>query len=229
MNGVQFEALSATQTLETQDLDKRMSMLKVEQEEHKRRLELEHQRHLAERQQKEEQLRLQLEKQREDTLRLIRVTSEQNAIKISVDKFIEGIANSTYMAKLHLMSDALSTTCDSCCKWVGNTSYYGKFNNWPFYKLLIPRSVCNSCTQGRFTLCNECYSSKTAFCWERSHRPGMKMLTVGDGPPSCRHTISPVEPELHLACYRCAKNIDGVFARKSFVHDRYPLLVAISY
>ena len=193
---VQFSALSATQALEDE-----AAALKAEQAKQamqKQQLEAEHRRQVEEQKQREQQLRVELEKKKARALLELQLTAEHAAIEESRTKYTEGMQNNKYVAKLYPVAIATSTTCDHCRRWVGHQPYY----------------VCSSCQEGKFVLCEECHSSGTAFCYDLAHRPSMKMVTSYDGPPSCRHINFPVQPEAHFACYRCAKNLEGIFVRK---------------
>ena len=117
---LQFGSLSATQTLGND-----LGTLEAEHEAEKRRMELEHQRKIDEQIQKENALRDQLEEERRKQLLKFRLDIEHALIKESTTKFNDGIKNDTYIAKLHVLSDAFATSCDGCCRWVGNDPYYG--------------------------------------------------------------------------------------------------------
>lgn len=117
---MQFGALSATQTL-----DDGLSNLQAEHATNKVQLEADHQRKLEEQRQREEQLRLQMEQERYKAFLAERLRVEHAAIESSRAKFTEGIQNNTFLAKMHPLAVAFSTTCDNCCKWVGNQQYYG--------------------------------------------------------------------------------------------------------
>lgn len=117
---IQFSALSATQTL-----DNGLSKLKAEQEAEKRQLELEHQRKVDEQNQKAQEFRLQFEQERQKKLLEFRLKAEHTMIGESISEFTDGIQKNTYLAKLNVLADAFATSCDGCCKWVGNAPYYG--------------------------------------------------------------------------------------------------------
>jgi len=122
---VDFGALSATQTLETS-----MSDAVAEHEEKKRQLALEHQKQQEDQKRRAEELRLRMEGEKRQMLLKARLKMEHSKMKESTDKFTQGIKDDTYLAKLFPLSEAFSTTCDGCCKWVGNSGFFGELV-WP--------------------------------------------------------------------------------------------------
>lgn len=142
---------------------------------------------------------------------------EHTTIRESTAKFTEGIQNNTFLAKLHPLAVAFSTTCDNCCKWVGHQQYYSMLiyvSPIQLMRVLTSTLGCTGCIEEKFILCGECYRSGTAFCYDRLHHASMRMMVSNDGPAQCRHMNFPTPPEAHFPCYRCAKNLEGVFVRK---------------
>jgi hypothetical protein len=212
-SNLKFGALSATQTIEED-----MSNLQVEHEDKKRQLEAEHHRQIIEQQQREQRLQIEMARERQKALLMARLKAEHEAMTESTTKYTEGVKENKFFAKLFPLAIAFSTTCDGCCKWVGNENYYGTRECEALkIRKLTSRTVCTKCNDGKFVLCGKCYNG-TLTCFDESHHNSMQMLMANDGPPQCRHITYPPPPESLFACYRCANQLSGIFVRKFHRH-----------
>ena len=117
-----FKDLSAADAI-----DVGLSKVRAEQAETKRQLELENQRKVEEQKKRQDELQLKLAEDRRTQLLRFRLTNEHQKMDDSMSKYHEGLKENTYIAKLYPLSIGFITTCDGCCKWVGNSTYYGKW------------------------------------------------------------------------------------------------------
>ncbi|KAF1993560.1 P-loop containing nucleoside triphosphate hydrolase protein [Amniculicola lignicola CBS 123094] len=207
-SNLKFGALSATQTLQED-----MTNLQTEHDEQKRQLDVEHQRQLEEQNQREQRLQMEMEREKQKALLAARLNAEHEAMTESTAKFTEGVREGKFFAKLFPLAIAFSSTCDGCCKWVGNDQYYGSYSDLKTVQKLTLRVVCTKCNDGKFVLCGKCYNGALT-CFDESHHNSMQMMVANDGPPQCRHITYPPSPESMLACYRCASQLAGIFVHK---------------
>ncbi|EPS45300.1 hypothetical protein H072_696 [Dactylellina haptotyla CBS 200.50] len=198
--GKRFSELAVSRHLNVE-----LERLRKEHEEEKARLRFEQEkaRLEAEAKQQQELERIREEERERQKIEIANIERRNTAdnymakIKLAMAKYDAAVSDGNAIARFAGYSTALGTACDNCFKTIGHTTYY-------------KCAKCNDELDG-FLLCETCHNAPGVYCNYKSHFSDMTKERVSDGPPGCRHTISPWKPNASAACDRCKGQLGPLF------------------